>query len=91
MPTFEGDHLHALTNTLFHYRGEFEDHVGVAQWRAEITLDGTVVGSSGGSTPYDTVSSDAMQTVIKHVNRLIDAKDFGQRPNVLRERVPQAS
>jgi hypothetical protein len=86
MPAFDGTHTHALTNTVFHYHVELVDHGGVAQWRAEIRLDGEVVEHASGSTPYDAHVNDATRAVMNHLHRMIDAKDYGQRPNVFTDR-----
>jgi len=86
MPQFDGTHTHALTNTVFHYRVDVVDHGGVAQWKAQVLLDGAVVEHASGSTPYDANVNDATRAVMNHLHRLIDAKDYGQRPNVALDR-----
>lgn len=85
MTTFQGSHIHALTNTLFRYAGDFEVHDDNVRWSATVTLDGNIVDQLDGTTSYDLPALDPLHAVLKHLHTQIDAKDYGQPPNVFND------
>ncbi len=81
---FEGTHTHALTNTLFGYTVRCLDHGDIVDWTATLRLGAQMVDELHGSAPRLGMPPGTEPTtlVMHQLNRLIDAKDYGQRSNV---------
>jgi hypothetical protein len=83
MTTFEGEHSHALTNTLFHYTARWIDHGDSVDWTASVRLGDKNVDEFHGSASRVGAppGTDPTTLVMNSVRQFIDAKDYGQAPN----------
>ncbi len=80
MQTFQGSHIHAPSNTVFHYAGDFDARGEDVSWSATLSLDGRTVDTLKGTTGYGLPSVEAIHAVLKELHARIDAWDFGPAP-----------
>jgi hypothetical protein len=85
MTSFEGTHTHALTNTLFSYSARFVEHDDRLDFTASLKLGDKVVDELHGSAADEgfPAGTDPAIRVMHRLHRQIDAKDYGQRSNLV--------
>ena len=77
MPTFTGNHTHALRNVVVDYVGEFDAQAPQIAWRAAVAVDGRPLASLGGRVACDDTLDTPIACVLKALHRRIDAIDEG--------------